>query len=72
MYLPDFIFDKKKAAKQSDATEPLSGNVAEILIGKEVRGGSYLHPLEKCKIDELIEQDADERTSWLGFRCMMF
>ena len=50
----------------------LSGNVAEMLIDKEVIGGSYLHFLEKCKVGELMEWDADERAPWLGFRCVMY
>jgi hypothetical protein len=50
----------------------LSGNVAEILIDKKVIGGSYLHPLEKCKVGELIKWDSDNSAKWLGFRCIMF
>ena len=50
----------------------LSGNVAEMLIDQEVIGGSYLHFLEKCKVGELMEWDADERAPWLGFRCVMY
>ena len=50
----------------------LSGNVAEMLIDKEVIGGSFLHPLEKCQIDELIEWDVSISSQWLGFRCIMY
>tara|TARA_B110000046_G_scaffold162108_1_gene176219 strand:- start:760 stop:1929 length:1170 start_codon:yes stop_codon:yes gene_type:complete len=62
------IFAKSK----NNLVYGLSGNVAEMLIDQEVIGGSYLHFLEKCKVGELMEWDADERAPWLGFRCVMY
>jgi len=60
------------AESKNNLVYGLSGNVAEMLIDKEVIGGSYLHFLEKCKVGELMEWDADERAVWLGFRCVMY
>jgi hypothetical protein len=49
----------------------LAGNVAEMLVDGRVVGGSFLHSLEQCRTDKIMESNANTPEKWLGFRCIM-
>jgi formylglycine-generating enzyme required for sulfatase activity len=45
------------------------GNVAEMISEKGLaKGGSFVHPLDSCKIS--INQNYSKPEMWLGFRCV--
>jgi formylglycine-generating enzyme required for sulfatase activity len=45
------------------------GNVAEMISEKGIaKGGSFIHPLDSCKIN--MNQHYDQPERWLGFRCV--
>lgn len=47
------------------------GNVAEMVEERGIaKGGSFMQPLEKCKISE--RQSYDIPSKWIGFRCVSF
>ncbi|MEM1135764.1 MAG: SUMF1/EgtB/PvdO family nonheme iron enzyme [Bacteroidota bacterium] len=73
---PEFIRDELKATVSVDSGLPnefgilnMIGNVAEIIMEKGyAKGGSWMHPLEKCKIKNDLKFIKPE--PWLGFRCI--
>lgn len=45
------------------------GNLAEMVSEKGIaKGGSFIHPLDSCKIS--LDQHYDKPEVWLGFRCV--